>query len=86
MRTTLAIDDDVLEVAKSLAHTRHISIGEVLSELARKGINALVSTCRDPETGWLMFDMALEKKIELADVQRALDEDDLQYATSFRKL
>ena len=85
MRTTLAIDDDVLEVAKSLAHTRHISIGEVISELARKGIYAPVSTRRDPKTGWLMFDVALEKKIDLGDVQQALDDDDLRYANSFRK-
>ena len=85
MRTTLSVDDDVLEVAKSLALTRRISIGEALSELARKGMNAPVMTRRDPETGWLMFDVPLERKIGLADVQRALDEDDLQYAKYFRK-
>ncbi len=85
MRTTLKVDDDVLEVAKSFALTRHISVGEALSDLARKGINTPVTTRRDPETGWLMFDVPLDKKIEPSDVQRALDEDDLAYAKYFRK-
>lgn len=38
MRTTLAIDDDVLGAAKSLARDQGRTIGEVVSELARKGL------------------------------------------------
>jgi hypothetical protein len=38
MRTTLAIDDDVLAVAKELAATERKSIGEVISALARNGL------------------------------------------------
>lgn len=38
MRTTLTIDDDVLEAAKTLAAQRKASVGSVLSELARKGL------------------------------------------------
>ncbi len=38
MRTTLQIDDDVLSVAKQLAAERNVSIGSVVSELARKGL------------------------------------------------
>ncbi|MSO21441.1 MAG: antitoxin [Acidobacteria bacterium] len=86
MRTTLNIDEDVLKVAKSMALTHQVSVGEALSDLARKGINTPVTTCRDPETGWLMFDVPLAKKIDPVDVQRALDEDDLAYAKYFRKL
>lgn len=85
MRTTLNIDDDVLEVAKSLALTCQVSVGEALSDLARKGINTPVTTRRDPETGWLMFDIPLAKKIEPEDVQQSLDEDDLAYSKYFRK-
>jgi len=85
MRTTLNIDEDILEIAKSLALTRKISVGEALSDLARKGMNTPVTTRRDPETGWLMFDVPLAKKIEPGDAQRALDEDDLAYAKYFRK-
>lgn len=38
MRTTLAIDDDVLEAAKGLAARDRKTIGEIVSELARKGL------------------------------------------------
>ena len=38
MRTTLDIDDDVLEVAKSLAAAEKKTAGQVLSELARKAL------------------------------------------------
>jgi len=40
MRTTLAIDDDVFAVARAQAQRQRISIGEALSDLARKGIRA----------------------------------------------
>jgi len=38
MRTTLAIDDDVLAAARHLAERDRKSIGEVISILARKGL------------------------------------------------
>lgn len=38
MRTTLAIDDDVLAAAKHLAERERRSIGEVISTLARQGL------------------------------------------------
>ncbi len=38
MRTTLAIDDDVLAAAKHLAERERKSIGEVISALARQGL------------------------------------------------
>jgi hypothetical protein len=38
MRTTLAIDDDVLAAAKHLAEREQKSIGEVISTLARRGL------------------------------------------------
>jgi hypothetical protein len=40
MRTTLNIDDDVLEAAKELAVRRNTSVGRVLSELVRQGLHA----------------------------------------------
>jgi hypothetical protein len=39
MRTTLAIDDDVLAAAKSIARHRGKTVGEVLSDLARKSLH-----------------------------------------------
>jgi len=38
MRTTLDIDDDVLQAAKEIAQARRKTTGEVLSDLARKGL------------------------------------------------
>jgi hypothetical protein len=38
MRTTLAIDDDVLSAAKHLAEREGKSVGEVISGLARAGL------------------------------------------------
>ncbi len=38
MRTTLAIDDDVLAAARHLAEREQKSVGEVISSLARQGL------------------------------------------------
>lgn len=40
MRTTLEIDDDVLEAAKSLARQSNRTAGAVLSELARRALTS----------------------------------------------
>lgn len=39
VRTTLDIDDDILEAAKELAASRGTTAGRVLSALARQGLN-----------------------------------------------
>lgn len=38
MRTTLTVDDDVLVAAKALAEQQKKSVGEVISELARRSL------------------------------------------------
>jgi hypothetical protein len=38
MRTTLTIDDDVLEAAKEMAERRRVSVGEIVSDLARQSL------------------------------------------------
>ena len=38
MRTTLAIDDDVLAAARELAEMQRKSVGEVISSLARQAL------------------------------------------------
>jgi hypothetical protein len=38
MRTTLAIDDDILAAARHLAEREQKSVGEVVSALAREGL------------------------------------------------
>ncbi len=39
MRTTLSIDDDVLHAARDMSRRGGGSVGAVISELARKGLN-----------------------------------------------
>ena len=41
MKTTLTIDDDILAVARNLARMRSKTIGRVISELARKGLESM---------------------------------------------
>lgn len=38
MRTTLDIDDDVLEAARELARKQHVSAGKVVSQLLRAAL------------------------------------------------
>lgn len=38
MRTTLTLDPDIFEMARALAAQRGVSIGLVVSELARRGL------------------------------------------------
>ncbi len=40
VRTTLDLDPDVLAAAKALAASRGMTAGQVISELARKGLTA----------------------------------------------
>ena len=40
MRTTLDIDDDILQAAKELGEFRRQTAGKVLSDLARKGLTS----------------------------------------------
>lgn len=44
MRTTLSIDDDVLAAARALAEAERRSLGEVISDLARKGLRPVQPT------------------------------------------
>jgi Bacterial antitoxin of type II TA system, VapB len=38
MRTTLEIDDDVMEAARQLARLKNQGVGRALSDLARRGL------------------------------------------------
>ena len=40
MRTTLDLDDDVLQAVKEIARFRGLTAGQALSELARKGLES----------------------------------------------
>lgn len=51
MRTTLAIDDDILAAAKHLAEREHRSVGEVISALARQGLSRSTRGSRSERNG-----------------------------------
>jgi hypothetical protein len=40
MRTTLDLDDDIVAAAKELAVQQHQSLGQIISELARRGLTS----------------------------------------------
>jgi hypothetical protein len=50
MRTTFAIDDDILAAAKHLAERDRKSVGEVISTLARQGLARSSRTRPTPVT------------------------------------
>jgi hypothetical protein len=51
MRTTLAIDDDVLAAAKHLAEREKKTVGEVVSALARQGLSKATQGSRPLRNG-----------------------------------
>jgi len=56
MRTTLDIDDDVLQAAKELARRERTTAGRVVSELARRGLTEAKDTRKvDPKEVFLGF-------------------------------
>lgn len=79
MRTTLNIDDEVLEAAKELADSRRVSVGEALSELARRGMEPRAYLRKDPLTGLMVICSPGARKITNEDVARAMEEEDLEY-------
>jgi hypothetical protein len=74
VRTTLQIDDDVLEDARSIARAEGRSVGAVISELARRSLRPVGIKHVD---GLPVFDVPADAPIVTSeDVARALEEDD----------
>jgi hypothetical protein len=51
MRTTLEIDDDVMEAARKMARLKNRGIGRTISELARRGLMPDASPARELQFG-----------------------------------
>jgi hypothetical protein len=76
MRTTVAIDDDVLEAARKLAAARDQSLGRVVSDLMRRGL-AVRAEPRVRDLGFPTFEVRDDSPpITLEDVKRDEDEAD----------
>lgn len=73
MRTTLTIDDDLLAAARALARSESRSVGEVMSDLARRGLRENRSARR--AGGFPVFSVARgARPITLDDVKKIEDE------------
>lgn len=73
MRTTLKLDDDVLDDARRIARTEGRPLGAVISDLARRSLRPVGITISD---GLPVFDVPTDAPTMTSDdVARALDED-----------
>ncbi len=74
MRTTLSIDDDVLEAVKRHAAGRSVSLGEAASELLRRALRAECPTA--DVNGLRVFDPGPASALVRAEaIERLLDEE-----------
>jgi hypothetical protein len=56
MRTTLSLDDDVVQVVRTYAESRSLAMGKALSELVRRGLSAPPKT--RVVNGLVVFDVS----------------------------
>jgi hypothetical protein len=69
MRTTLNLDDDVVELAARQAKVRGLSLGKMVSDLVRRGLNA--PTPFTNRGGLRVFQLPADSpKIKTEDVRR----------------
>ena len=69
MRTTLNIDDEILEAARSIARKRSLSVGVVLSDLARLGLRPVTTSLRTHK-GFPVFDVSRDGTVLTLDCVR----------------
>lgn len=75
MRTTLDIDDDVLQAAKEIANSRQTTAGKVLSDLARKALTPEPAVQRYRNGVPLLPRRPGARKVTSEDVYRLRDEE-----------
>ncbi len=75
MRTTLDIEDDVLQAAKELAQRNGGTAGQVISDLARRGLNAPTMKRRPGLRGGVPVLPSRGEIVTLDHVQRLQDEE-----------
>jgi len=75
MRTTLDVADDVLQAAKELAQRQGGTAGQVISELARRGLNAPATKRRPGLRGGVPVLPSRGETITLDHVQRIQDQE-----------
>ena len=74
MRTTLQVDDDVLQAAKALSRSQRRSLGKVISDLARRGLQP--SGKQSVHRGFPVFSVAPDAPpVTDDDIKAALDDE-----------
>jgi hypothetical protein len=58
MRTTLNLDPDVAQAARALARARAQSLGQVLSDLARRGLASEAAGAPHSASGFPVFQLS----------------------------
>ncbi|MBM3751949.1 MAG: ribbon-helix-helix protein, CopG family [Acidimicrobiia bacterium] len=71
MRTTLTIDDDVAEIVARRAKERRQSLGQAVSELVRRGLNA--PTASVEKDGLVVFKLPADSPTVTQEDVRRLD-------------
>ncbi len=75
MRTTLDIEDDILQAAKELAVHQHTTAGRILSDLARKGLQPKSDETKSTVRNGIRMLPRRGEVITLEHVQRIIDEE-----------
>ena len=69
MRTTITLDDDILELATRQARLRGVSLGRTISDLVRRGLGA--STPAREKAGVVVFHLPADSpKVTTEEVRR----------------
>ena len=69
MRTTLALDDDVFELAARQAKLRGLSLGKTVSDLVRRGLSA--PTPSQDKRGLVVFQLPTDSpKVTTEEIRR----------------
>ena len=71
MRTTLTLDDDILELAARQAKARGLSLGRTVSDLVRRGLNA--PTPSTEKSGLVVFQLPTDSPTVTTDDVRRIE-------------
>jgi hypothetical protein len=71
VRTTLNLDDDIVQVVKTYAENRSLAMGKALSELVRRGLNAPVKT--RSVNGLIVFDVPQDGDLVTTELVKRLE-------------
>jgi hypothetical protein len=70
MRTTLNLDDDIVRAARALADLEQRSLGQVISDLARRGLEPREARLGDEE-GFPVFSVDAQAPVITGDMVEA---------------